>query len=131
MSLMRRWTRLPRALAVLVLWLGAIFLSEAHHFTVQHVVCPEHGELIDAPRGSLDAADADAPDELAAAPSADTFDGPHACDTPPLGPTLPAVPAGFVGPGPLPAEVPGLEASAASPAVAALRFAPKTSPPRA
>lgn len=130
MSLMRRWTRLPRALAVLALWLGAIFLSEAHHFTVRHVVCPEHGEIIDAPAESVDAA-ADAPDEIAAAPSADAFDGPHACDTPPLGPTLPAFHAGLVGPGPLPAEVPGLEASVASPAVSALRFAPKTSPPRA
>ena len=128
MSLMRRWTRLPRALAVLALWLGAIFLSEAHHFTVQHVVCPEHGEIIDAPQGAVDA---DAPDQIAAAPSADPFDGPHACDTPPLGPTLPAVPAGLVGPAPLPAEVPGLEASVASPAVPALRLAPKTSPPRA
>ena len=129
---MRRWSTLPRALMVLCVWLGVLFSSEAHHYTVQHLVCPEHGELIDAPFGEVRDADSApaTPDQIVPASGADRFDGPHACDTPPLGPTLPAVFAVLAaGPTPVLAEA-GLGAARAHAPVAAIHFAPKTSPPQ-
>lgn len=127
MSRVRRWSTLPRALWVLAMWLGATFLSEAHHYTVRHVVCPEHGELIDE-RAPSTAAEPVAVDQ--ADSSAPGFDGPHACDTPPLGPVLPAVLAalGDAPPAERPAAVAAPRAVTAGPSP--LSRAPKTSPPR-
>lgn len=107
-----------------MLWLGGAFATGAHEVWVRHIVCPEHGEIVEV---GTSVGEADGPVAKQGALGASHQDG---C-------VLPALPA---------ADLPGVPVVADEPVEpplysappraelawkqAAILYAPKTSPPR-
>jgi len=122
--------RAPLAFGVLVVWLLATFSTNIHLATAQHMVCPEHGEVVDAraSAGSADRGDEDRVPTLSAAPSDAHHDG---CSLPPLGSVTPPNPVFLELPDAVPTALPVPTPRTGRWARCALSFAPKTSPPRA
>ncbi len=117
----------PLAALLVVAWMGAAISSQVHHLVVQHVICPEHGELQGI---HFDGAEHAAVDQIGA-PEAGEKHGDHGClflagfssSTPPA---IVEAPVRAWTP-PVSAPLPESLGARAPP----LRFAPKTSPPLA
>ncbi len=105
-------------------WLGGSVAQLVHEAVVTHVVCPEHGEVLELD-GQAKAARADASEIRSASPDLHE----HACDFElvTFASTVPAL-AAWTGP-----AVPALDshplARAQAPRGPPLAYAPKTSPP--
>ncbi|MDO9280393.1 MAG: hypothetical protein Q7U06_00690 [Pseudomonadota bacterium] len=130
MHLARKLLRAPLAFGVMVVWLLATFATDIHLATAQHMVCPEHGEIVD---GRQSARSADRQDEervstLSAAPADAHHDG---CSLPPLGSVTPPDSVLLELPAAVPTALPVATPRSGRWARCALSFAPKTSPPRA
>lgn len=107
--------------AVLLSWLGALGATQVHRYAVTHVVCEEHGEVVEI--------EAEAAEEAVAKPApGERHD--HGCDLLGVGgpATVPETPRPFVAAETLPPPRP-VAALPAAPRGPPLAYAPKTSPP--
>lgn len=130
MHLARKLLRAPLAFGVMVVWLLATFSTNVHLATAQHMVCPEHGEIVDGRQsaGEKGERDEDRGPTLSAAPSDAHHDG---CSLPPLGSLAPPDAVLLTLPDAVPTALPVATPRSGRWARCALSFAPKTSPPRA
>ncbi len=113
--------RLGLGLAALT-WCLAIVSDAVHPVVVRHVICMEHGELLDAPEPVAHGHDTAVSEAPGGAHDPCEVDG-----------SSPVVPRGWAPPRAwiaLAPEVGPGHAEAAHPPLAALASAPKTSPPR-
>ena len=117
----------PFAALLAVTWMCAAIGSQVHHMVVQHVICPEHGEI----QGIHFDGDEHAKADQVSAPSAGEKHGDHGCNflagfSSSAPPAIVEAPARSWAP-PTDAPEPERLGARAPP----LRFAPKTSPPLA
>lgn len=112
---------------VAVLWATLGFVTRLHAVAVPHVTCPEHGEVVELHAGD-DSVAQDAVPTLRDAPASHAHD--DGCALPPaLAALAIGARASFEATVPAPATLTVIATRGARPPP--LRYAPKTSPPRA